>query len=331
MSVYRWGIIGPGNIALKFADALARSEQGVLAAVASRSAQRAREFAATYQVDKIYTDYAQLVNDVDIDIVYIATPHSHHYEQALLCLNAGKHVLLEKPLTINALQTEKLCALASQKGVLLQEALWSRFMPCFAQVKQWLAEGEIGHLEYIQSDIGFAFSDDPQNRINNPDLAGGALLDLGIYSISLSQFIVGQDPQHIQAVCHKTELGVDQTTLVNLTYPNGQLSQFTCATRAKCSNSMTLVGDRGRIFLPEYFWVGEAAQLWRDGQLIECLDFSHQVNGFEYQIAEAMRCVSAGEICSPLMSHADSIKVMQSMDEVRRQIGLQYSDSLENS
>lgn len=329
MSVYHWGIIGPGSIANKFAQALAQSTNGKLKAIASRSAERAQEFAENFGVERIYTQYHDLMYDPEIDIIYIATPHSHHYQIAKQCLEAGKNVLLEKPLTINAAQTRILIELAKSKGVLFQEALWSRFMPCFSRIKSWLNEGKIGPLYYIQSDIGFAFGDDPEKRINNPLLAGGALLDLGIYSISISQFLLEQVPDAVQAISHLRETGIDEHTQVNMHFPEGQLSQFSCSIKAKSSNTMTLVGEEGRIHIPEHFWVGEQAQLWRDGELVETADFPHAVNGFEYQIEEAMACITQGKLCSDLMSHTDSLAVMRVMDEIRRQLGLRYDDELE--
>ena len=329
MTVYHWGIIGPGSIADKFAEALVKSKQGKLSAIASRSAERGQEFAKRFGVERVYSQYAELMADPNIDIIYIATPHSHHFQIAMQCLEAGKNVLLEKPLTINASQTRVLIDLAQDKGLLFQEALWSRFMPCFAKVKSWLQEGRIGQLQYIQSDIGFAFGADPERRINNPLLAGGALLDLGVYSISISQFLLEQVPDSIQAISHLSETGIDETTQVSMHYPKGQLSQFSCGIRAKCSNTMTLVGELGRIHLPEHFWVGEQVQLWLDGKLVEKLDFPHQVNGFEHQIEESMSCVEQGKLCSDLMPHKDSLAVMRVMDEIRRQIGLRYGDELE--
>lgn len=329
MSTYRWGIIGPGSIAHKFACALSHSTNGTLLAVASRSADRGQKFAQEFGAQRVYANYSELMQDGDIDIIYIATPHSHHYQIAKQCLEAGKHILLEKPLTINAAQTHILIKLAEEKGVLFQEALWSRFMPCFSHIKGWLDSGKIGALHYIQSDIGFAFGAKPKHRLNNPALAGGALLDLGVYSISISQFLLQQNPSKVQAISHLSEQGIDEHTQVNMHYPDGQLSQFSCSINAQCTNSMTLVGELGRIHLPQHFWVGEQAQLWLDGLLVDTLDCPHTVNGFEYQIEAAMACVAQGKLCSDLMPHRDSLAVMTVMDQVRQQIGLRYRDELE--
>jgi len=329
MQTFNWGIIGPGSIAHTFAQALLKCKQAKLYAVASRSHERGQAFAAVYGVSTIYADYAALMADPQVDIIYIATPHSHHFHLAKQCLMAGKHLLLEKPLTINTQQTACLIALAEHHQVLFQEALWSRFMPAFATLKAWIAEDKIGAIQYIQSDIGFDFSQREGHRLNELTLAGGALLDLGVYSISLSQFLLAQNPLSIQAQANLAENGIDNTTLVNMQYPTGQYSQFSCSIIAQCSNSMRIVGQRGQIVLPRFFWVGEHIQLWREGEQIEVLNFEHQQNGFEYQIVESMRCVEAGLVCSPFMSHGDSLAVMQTMDKIRQQLGLHYPADIE--
>ncbi|MEH6518239.1 MAG: Gfo/Idh/MocA family oxidoreductase [Halioglobus sp.] len=325
----QWGIIGPGAIAHQFAEALAQCDGGQLVAVASRTKSRAASFAEQYGAAGVHDSYQSLVDDSRVDIVYIATPHSHHYQHCRLCLEAGKHVLLEKPLTINAAQCETLIALAESRNLLLQEALWSRFMPCFTAVKQWIADGRIGDLQYITSDIGFVFGHDPRHRLNDPELGGGALLDLGVYSITISQFLMGEHPVNVQAIGTLGKSGVDETTLVNMAYPSGRYSQFTCTVIAQASNSMTIVGSEGHIVLPRHFWNGNKAILKQNDTVLDTLVFEHRVNGFEHQIEESMACVNAGKLCSDMMPHTDSLAVMQTMDEIRRQIGLKFSDELE--
>jgi predicted dehydrogenase len=329
MKKLNWGIIGPGSIANSFADALAVSEQGQLFAVASRDISKAQDFANKYAASKFYGNYQHLVDDPLVDIIYIATPQSFHYQQAKLCLEAGKHVLMEKPLTINAAQADNLIKLAAGKNLLLQEALWSRFMPCFAQVMRWISEGKIGQLQYICSDIGFAFGDRPDHRLFQSELGGGALLDLGVYSIALSQLIMGEYPSEIQAMGNIGESNVDENTSVNMYYPSGRYAQFTCTIKAQANNSMTIVGSEGRIVLPAHFWNGNKAILQQDGG-VEEIDFPHKVNGFEYQIEESMACVIADKVYSEMMPHNDSLATMRTMDEIRRQIDLQFSAESES-
>lgn len=331
MQIFNWGIIGPGSIAATFAQAMSGCEFGQIRAVASRNPQRAAEFAQRFDIPNRYVSYQALVNDPQIDIVYIATPHSFHYQQAKLCLEAGKHVLVEKPSTVNATQMQELVEIAKRNEVLLQEGLWSRFMPSLSQLKQLLTEGIIGDIQYIQSDIGFAFQnrDTPKSRMLKPELAGGALLDLGIYSISLSQFFLEEHPSSIHALGQLTEEQVDEHCLVNMCYPSGRYAQFTCSMLSQASNGMTIVGSEGYVRLPACFWDGVQPLIYKNNTLVKSIDIPHPINGFEYEIEETMRCVAAGKPCSDLMSHQDSISVLSLMDEVRRQIGVSYPAHVE--
>ena len=324
-----WGIIGPGSIANTFATALAACPRGQLYAVASRDKQRAQDFIEKYQGQVAYDSYQALIDDPKVDVIYLATPHSHHYRVAKAILSAGKHLLMEKPLTVNAQQAEQLVKLSQQHQCVFQEALWSRFMPCFAQVKQWLDEGQIGRLQYITSQIGFAFDGRPDHRLNNPDLAGGALLDLGVYSTSLSQFLLSEDPIEVQAMSRFNTQGVDHNTQVNLRYRSGVLSQFTCTIGAQCSNTMTIHGDKGFIEIPGMFWVGQSATLRRPEETPIEKGFPHKVNGFEYQIDATMTLIENNQLFDPRMSHQDSVEVMHTLDRIRETIGLRYHPDIE--
>lgn len=325
----KWGIIGPGGIAHQFAKALGPSVRGELFAVASRNLTRAEEFASRFGASRSYGDYQSLIADDEVDAIYIATPHSQHFEYAKYSLQAKKHVLLEKPLTVNAAQAEQLVALAQQHQCVFQEALWSRFLPCFEQVKRWMAS-EIGEIQYISSQIGFAFSHLREHRLTSPALAGGALLDLGVYSVSVSQYLLDEYPISVQAVGQINQDQVDQNTLVNLRYPSGISSQFICTIGAQSSNVMTIHGKQGYILIPSYFWNGDRALLYRDDRLVETKTFTHPINGFEYQIEALMDSIEQGRLCDPRMNHQDSINVMRTLDEVRRQIGLEFPVEIES-
>lgn len=330
MQKFRWGIIGPGGIAHQFAAALTPSQRGELYAVASRNLSRAETFKQQYQGQKAYGSYQALIDDPLVDIIYIATPHSHHYEAAKMCLEAGKHVLMEKPLTINARQTEKLIGLSQQHQCVFQEALWSRFMPCYATVKDWIVQGKIGQVQYITSQIGFMFLGKDGHRLLDPERGGGAILDLGVYSVSLSQFLLDEYPSTIQAMANMYGEQIDANTMANLFYPSGVQSQFTATIAAQCSNQMSIHGTGGSIYLPAHFWNGNKATLTTpEGEPIT-KTFLHNVNGFEYQIEASMDCIEQGKLCADVMSHQDSLNVMQSLDEIRQQIGLQYDQSIES-
>ena len=329
MNALKWGILGPGQIAHQFAQALQKVDDGHLLAVASRNYLRAEAFAKQYGAPKAFGDYARLLADPEIDLVYIATPHSHHFELAKACLLAGKHVLLEKPLTVNAAQTEILIRLSQRHERVFQEALWSRFMPCLAQVKRWLDSGEIGELQTLDAQIGFAFSHLENHRLTEPALAGGALLDLGVYPVSISQYFLAEHPSEIQAMAQIHPQNVDQNVLVNMRYPSGRLSQFIATMGTESSNTMTLHGDKGFIRLCDMFWVGTNASLVKNGELVADMTFEHPQNGFEYQIEATMENVRQGRLYDPRMSHSDSLNVMVTLDEIRRQIGLTFPEEIE--
>jgi predicted dehydrogenase len=329
MESFNWGVIGPGNIAHTFAKAIASSKMGKILAVASRSQERADNFASTYQIEKTYYDYDQMLADPQIDIIYIATPHNFHYQQAKMCLEAGKHVLVEKPCTVNAQQMQNLVKLAQSKKLLLQEALWSRFMPCLFQLRQLLNEGIIGDIQYIQSEIGFAFQNREKSRLLKAELAGGSLLDLGIYSITVSQFFLQEHPNKIEAMGQLTNQQVDGHVFANMHYASGRYAQFTCSMLSQTSNTMRIVGTQGYVNLPACFWDADTAAIYRDDKLIQSIDIPHPVNGFEYQIEESMRCIQKNMQCSTVMSHQDSVGVLKVMDEIRKQIGVTFPGGIE--
>jgi predicted dehydrogenase len=329
MQSFNWGVIGPGNIANTFAKAIASSKKGKILAVASRSEERAINFANTYQIEKIYADYGQMLADPEIDIIYIATPHNFHYQQAKMCLEAGKHVLVEKPCTVNAKQMQILADLAQSKNLLLQEALWSRFMPCLSQLRQLLNEGIIGDIQYIQSEIGFAFQKQENSRLLKAELAGGSLLDLGIYSITVSQFLLQEHPDKVQAMGQLTDLNVDGHVFANMYYASGRFAQFTCSMLSQTSNTMRIVGTEGYVNLPACFWDTDSAAIYRDDKLIQSIDIPHPINGFEYQIEESMKCIEQNMQCSDVMSHRDSIGVLNVMDNIRKQIGVHFPGTIE--
>lgn len=328
MENYNWAILGLGTIADMFAEALVTIEPGTLLGVASRELPKAKRFATRYAAQRAYGSYQAMLEDPEVEIVYIATPQSLHFSQAKMCLAAGKHVLVEKPLTINAEQCRQLIALAKSKGLVLQEALWSRFMPCFQQIKIWLDEGRIGELQYISSDIGFAFGEEQDHRLHDPLLGGGALLDLGVYSVTLSQMLMQEHPSDIKAMASFGGRLVDENTQVLMRYPSGRFAQFSCTITAQASNTMTLMGTHGRISLPSCFWNGTQARLYQGDAIAEEIAFPHKVNGFEFQIEETMRCISQRKLYSDFMPHGDSLAVMQTLDEIRRQIGLKFSHLL---
>lgn len=321
--IFQWGLIGPGRIAHRFAGALKSLGNASLHAVASRSPQRARAFAEQYQATRVYHSYEELVQDAEIDAVYIATTHNFHFEQAMLCLESGKPVLCEKPLTVNAAQSEELFKKARENNLFIMEGLWSRFLPVYQQVRDWLDEGRIGEPVFLSSSFGFNFPRNEKDRVLNPHLAGGGLLDLGVYNIAISQWVLQQDPVSLSADGILGETGVDELTSVNMNYANGAVSQFTCTTRAFAANDFNIFGTKGSIRIHPGFWGPEKVTLKDHEQEIR-MTKPFRENGFEYQIEEVIRCIRDGKHESPVMSHDHTLANMKTMDAIRAQLELRY-------
>ncbi|GHA01627.1 dehydrogenase [Arenicella chitinivorans] len=331
MKTIKWGILAPGNIAHKFATALAHVEGAALHTVASRDPARARAFQQTHNATTYAEDYAQMIADPELDVIYIASPHRYHAEQTLDCLQAGKAVLCEKPLTVNLSQAEAVFAAAEQHNVFYMEAVWTRFMPIYKQVSEWVSEGKIGNVGAIQASFGINVPFDAAHRLYAPELAGGALLDLGIYPITVAQIVTDQAPDKVVAAAQLGESGVDEATGMVLHYPNGIVATLNCGTRATSSLDCWILGDQGSIHIPQ-FWQAESATLYQPGEghhstarnnPTEC-QLPHDVNGYEYEIREVNRCLRAGLLESPLMRWQHSRDVMRIMDTVRSQIGLKF-------
>jgi predicted dehydrogenase len=323
-SLFRWGILGPGRIAHRFAQALEDVEGASLVAVASRSAERARDFAQRYGAPSFYDSNESLAADPDVDAIYIATPHRFHHAQARLCLEAGKPVLCEKPFTVNATQAADLIQLAQASGLFLMEALWSRYLPVYRQVREWLDAREIGELRLVSSTFCFRPERDPSDRKFSHELAGGALLDLGVYNVSLSQWVIGSDPTSVSAVGQLGDTGVDELTAGTLVYPENIVSQFACSFLMNAVNDLMIYGTKGHIRIHADFWQPTQATFAVGGQeVIATLPFRR--NGFEYQIEEAMSCIRRGKGESEDMPLASTLATMTTMDQIREQIGLRYS------
>ncbi len=336
MKEVNWAIMAPGNIATKFATALKGVESAKLYSVASRNPRKAAEFANQFTFEKSAASYADLVADPKVDVVYIASPHSLHAEQSILCLQAGKAVLCEKPMTVNTPEAEAVFSLAKKKHLFFMEAVWTRFMPTLQKVRSWIEEGRIGQVEMVQANFGFCFPFEASHRLYDKALAGGALLDLGIYPITFAQWVMQQAPNDISAIGQIGQSGVDEKNAVLLHYPSGGIAVLNSSITTETSNEAWIFGSKGKIKIPQ-FWQCQQATLFerknrgfegknRDNNEITSLfEAPHRINGYEYEIEEVHRCLSERLIESPIMPWDQSITTMQIMDEVRQQIGVRYS------
>jgi predicted dehydrogenase len=323
MTPIRWGILGLGKIAKKFARGLQSVPDARLVAVGSRSAGKAAEFAAEFGAPHAHAGYAALAADPEVDVVYIATPHPMHHEAALLCMKAGKAVLCEKPFTINARESLELIECARRENVFLMEAMWTRFLPPLVQVREWLARGAIGEPRMVMADFGFRTEWNPQGRALNPHLGGGALLDVGIYPLALASMVFGGAPSKITGQCHLGETGVDEQSGMVLAYPRGALAVLTCAVRTQTAHEARIMGTEGAIYLPD-FWHATSATLTIPGRAPETATPLQVGNGYNYEAIEVGTCLRAGLKESPLMPLSETLSTMRTMDELRRQWGLMY-------
>lgn len=303
--------------------------------VLGRDAARAASFAEQVALPgraapQVVSDLAALLADPALDAVYIATPHAQHGEWVRQCLAAGKAVLCEKPLVPNLRQGEALVRLARERQVFLMEAVWTRFLPIYAVVQGWLREQAIGRVRGLQSSFCFNAPFDPGHRLYDPAQAGGALLDLGIYNLTMTRWVLQQalgacpEPLSIQASGSLAPTGVDSRVNGQLNFPGGISSQFVCAGDAAADNGLRIFGERGVISVPVDFWQATEAVLTRPHQPELRVAAPFRCNGFEYEIEAAQACVRAGQIESAVMPHAETLATLAWMDEIRRQLGVRY-------
>ncbi|CDG80953.1 Gfo/Idh/MocA family protein [Janthinobacterium agaricidamnosum] len=326
-NVIRWGILGTGKIAHALAQALADVPDARLVAVASRSSAGAERFGAEFGVARRHASYQALADDPEVDVIYIATPHTLHAENTLMCLNAGKHVLCEKAFTMNRREAQQVVALARQKNLFLMEAMWSRFLPGALEARRIIASGEIGAVRQLQADLGFVSTFGPQHRLLNPGLGGGALLDIGIYPLSMAAYFLGPVVQ-VQALGELGDTGVDEHAVFSLRHASGALSSCACTIRAQTPSELTITGTLGRIRIHNRFYQAQSLSVDIPGIATRSIATPYIGNGYAHEVIETMRCIRAGLIESPLMPHAESVELMGVLDTMRGQIGLTYQADL---
>jgi len=321
MNEFRWGIIGAGGIARTFARDIAFLEGHKIAAIGSRNLAKAEEFAAEFQATPLGS-YEDLV-ETDVDAVYVATPHSLHADNSILALNAKKPVLCEKPFAVNAGQAQAMIEASQQNSVALMEAMWSRFLPHYQLVREILDSGELGELVALYADHGQPLPADRVYRLHAPELAGGALLDLGIYPISLAFMVLGE-PDSIIASSEPTESGVDAQTSMIFSYFTGQQAVMTTNLKVRTPCTAQIIGTRGRINIDSNFYTPTSMQVIIEGKVAREIPRNYQGHGIREQAREFAQIVRSGELESPLMSHNESLAIMHVMDEIREMIGLRY-------
>lgn len=317
MNRIRWGIVGPGNMAHKFADALKILQDGELCAVASRSKQKAEGFGEEYGIskDRCYGSYEELAKDKHIDAVYVAVPNVFHKEISILLLKNGKAVLCEKPVAMNEREAREVIEVARDNKMFFMEAMWTRFLPIYEKVNSWIRDGLIGEVRMFQGDFGISRYLSPEGIKLNPVLGGGALLDIGIYPVSLCHYLFHEIPSNVKSIVYIGETGVDVQTTVNFGFQGGKIAGFCCTLNAVTPGLGHIMGTKGRIVLPQY-WKCENALLCCDGKEEEVI-IPHICNGYEFEIQEVMNCIKSGKLESVKMSWKESIEVMHTIDLIK--------------
>lgn len=323
MTGLRWGILATGGIAGAFASDL-RTAGRDLVAVGSRSQDSADAFAARFDIPHAHSSYEALVTDPDVDIVYVSTPHPLHHANARLALEHGKHVLVEKPFTLNAAEAADVQALAAAQGLLAMEAMWTRYLPHMVRIRELLAAGALGEVRTVSADHTQRITADPAHRLNALELGGGALLDLGIYPISFIWDVLGA-PETIRAVARLGETGADSEVATVMTHSAGAVSTSVSSSRGAGANTAVIVGTDARIEIDRVWYTPTSFRVVApDGEVRESYESAVAGRGMQYQALAAERLVRDGLLAGDLLPVAESVAIMGTMDEIRRQIGVSY-------
>ena len=319
----RWGILGTGRIAGLFATGLASVPGAEIAAVGSRTQEAADAFGDRFAISRRHGSYAALAADPDVDVIYVATPHTLHAENSLLCLGAGKAVLCEKPFALNARQADEVIAFARGRGLFLMEAMWSRYYPAMVRARELLAGGAIGEPRLLNADLGFRSQVNPAGRLYNPALGGGALLDVGVYPVSFASMVFGT-PTDILTRGHLGETGVDEQGAIILGYPGGRLAVLYTSIRTPTPHEGTIMGMEGMLRIGLDWHKPDRVTLNRPGQPEEVTRIPFEGNGYNYEAAEVVACLRDGRTESAIMPLDETLAIMRTLDAIRERWGLTY-------
>ena len=315
-------ILGPGRIADKVAQTLVQLPEIECYAVASRTPGKAEAFAQKFGFSKAYTNYIEMLSDPEVELVYITTPHSHHYEQMKLCLEHGKHVICEKAFTINAEQARKIRTLAAEKGLYVAEAIWTRYMPSRKIINDVIQSGIIGTVNTLTANLSYNVA--YKERIIFPELAGGALLDIGIYGLNFALMHFGDDIVRIESTVQKTVTGVDAMETITIFFRGGRMAVLTHSIYCRSDRKGIIHGEKGYIVV-ENINNPQSVSVYDDNDnLLEHYEVPQQISGYEYEFQEAVRCIREGKLEPDSMPWEKTIQVMEIMDSLRKQWGVVY-------
>jgi Predicted dehydrogenases and related proteins len=316
--VYKWGIIGAGHIAGSFAKGLKILPNARCYAIASRDGDKAKRFAAEYGFEKDYDSYQAMLNDPQVDIVYVATPNNLHYTHTMMALDAGKHVLCEKPFALTCSQAMTVMRVAREKNLFLMEALWSRFLPSMTTAAQLLSQGVIGKPQLLQAEFGIHPTYNENSRLFDPKLGGGSIADIGIYPIFLALFLFG-DPLSMDVSSIPAPTGVDMTTSIVMTHKEGRMSVLTSSFAFDLESDAKITGDAGRLRLCRMFHTPTKLMLRRNVEEAETeIPVEMEGNGYNYEAAEVMRCIDEGKIESDVWSHSQTLRLLDIVERATK-------------
>jgi predicted dehydrogenase len=321
--IYNWGILGCGKIARKFSNDLKLLPNARLYAAASRDYRKAADFASEVGYEKAYGSYEEIVADPLVDVVYVASPHSHHYEHVLLCLQHGKAVLNEKAFAITLKEAKEMVETARNKGVFLMEAFWTRFQPSFVKTLEIIRSGELGALKLVRSDFAFNAPKDPNNRLYNLELGGGSLLDIGIYPVFAALSVLGK-PLHIKALATFATTGAEESIAMAFRYPGGELASLYSSFAANSFVTTEYNCEHGSVRLARRWMTPTTLTVWHDDNREETFSFEQPGNGYQYEAAHVMECLDAGRTESELLPLGFSLDLMETLDRIRKEAGIVF-------
>ncbi|MBN2504967.1 MAG: Gfo/Idh/MocA family oxidoreductase [Bacilli bacterium] len=317
----RFGVLGAGSIAHSFSKAI-RATEGILQAIASSSLERAQSFSEEYGFISFYDDYDKLMDDEDVDCIYIATAHAYHYQHMIDTLNHGKHVLCEKSFTLNAKQAEEVFKLARAKGLFVMEAMWTRFLPTIQELIQKVSAGVIGEIKSIESAFGYDISTLTRPRLKDPEQGGGALLDIGIYPITMANLFLGR-PKSFKSKVDFFDTGVDSYEEIIYRYENAK-AKLIVSFEDNLGSYTWIYGTKGKAFVP-VFQAADEAYIYDDtDEIVDTITYGHEENGLEYEIKEAISCIENKQFESKTMPHEETLEILRQMDAIRASWNLVY-------
>ncbi len=314
----RWGILATGSICRQFAADLKYVDGATIAAVASRTIANAEDFAHTFGAARFYGNYDALFADPDVDIIYIGTPHPFHEENAIAAMRSGKHVLCEKPLCVTLESARRMIDVSIETGQYLMEAMWTWFLPAIRQAQIWIAEGRIGEIRHIKADFGYPQIYDPVGRMYNPDLGGGALLDMGIYPVAFAWMFHKAMPHAIQVTGRRAPSGVDDDFTAILEYPD-HTATLTSSFRCKLQNWATIIGTNGTITIPD-FWCAREAYLYENDTCVDHFKDGRKSQGLAFQASVVTQDIAQGLHQPSIVTHADTVGFQEIMAAIQAKI-----------